>query len=130
MPTSSLPGRRSSIRARSCPIADAGNRPPALDRGRRRTVRQVAVYEALVTAGSFVSVRDLHDRPRAAGQRIGFTTVYRALRALAANGGAHVISGRDGRTAYRACGAGHHHHHKNTRNSGPYYFQQRSRQEN
>ncbi len=68
------------------------------------------MYEALAAAGSFVSARDLHDSLRAAGQRIGFTTVYRALRALAANGGAHVISGRDGRAAYRACGAGHHHH--------------------
>jgi Fur family transcriptional regulator, ferric uptake regulator len=74
------------------------------------TVRHDAVRQALAATGTFVSAQDLHAQLRASGRRIGLTTVYRALAAMADSGEADVLTA-DGQQVYRACGSEHHHHH-------------------
>jgi Fur family ferric uptake transcriptional regulator len=77
----------------------------------RMTSRQKAVRDALAASGRFMTAQDLHDRLGAAGQRVGLTTVYRTLRALAGSGDADVVQAADGDRAYRVCGSATHHHH-------------------
>lgn len=81
------------------------------------TARHDTVRQALADAGTFVSAQDLHARLRAAGHRIGLTTVYRALAAMTDRGEADVLTA-DGQQIYRACGAGEHHHHLVCRTCG------------
>jgi Fur family transcriptional regulator, ferric uptake regulator len=82
------------------------------------TARQDTVRQALATAGTFISAQDLHARLRSAGHKIGLTTVYRALQALAARGELDVLNTGDGQQAYRACGSDTHHHHLVCRKCG------------
>jgi len=81
------------------------------------TARHDTVRRALAAAGTFVSAQDLHAQLRAAGHRIGLTTVYRALAAMADGGEADVLTA-DGQQVYRACGSGEHHHHLVCRSCG------------
>jgi Fur family ferric uptake transcriptional regulator len=81
------------------------------------TARHDAVRRALAEAGTFVSAQDLHARLRASAHRIGLTTVYRALAAMAEAGEADVLTA-DGQQVYRACGSGEHHHHLVCRSCG------------
>jgi Fur family transcriptional regulator, ferric uptake regulator len=81
------------------------------------TARHDSVRQALAAAGTFVSAQDLHAQLRAAGHRIGLTTVYRALAAMAEGGEADVLT-VDGQQVYRACGSGEHHHHLVCRSCG------------
>jgi Fur family ferric uptake transcriptional regulator len=81
------------------------------------TARRDAVRQALAAAGTFISAQDLHARLRAAGSRIGLTTVYRALAAMAGNAEADVLTS-GGQQVYRACGSGEHHHHLVCRSCG------------
>ena len=76
----------------------------------RMTARRQAVRAALSASRKFASAQDLYAQLRAAGHRVGLTTVYRALRALEANGEVHVLRAPDGGRAYRACGRDGHHH--------------------
>jgi Fur family ferric uptake transcriptional regulator len=81
------------------------------------TARHDSVRQALSAAGTFVSAQDLHARLRLAGHRIGLTTVYRALAAMAEAGEADVLT-TDGQQVYRACDSGEHHHHLVCRSCG------------
>jgi Fur family transcriptional regulator, ferric uptake regulator len=81
------------------------------------TARHDAVRRALADAGTFISAQDLYTRLRAGGHRIGLTTVYRALAAMAETGEADVLTA-DGQQVYRACGTGEHHHHLVCRSCG------------
>ncbi len=81
------------------------------------TARQDSVRQALAAAGTFISAQDLHARLRAAGHRIGLTTVYRALAAMTHDGEADTLTS-DGQQVYRACGRGEHHHHLVCRSCG------------
>lgn len=81
------------------------------------TARRDAVRQALASAGTFISAQDLHARLRAAGNRIGLTTVYRALAAMAGAAEADVLTA-GGQQVYRACGSGEHHHHLVCRTCG------------
>lgn len=81
------------------------------------TVRHDAVRQALAATGTFVSAQDLHAQLRASGHRIGLTTVYRALAAMAESGEADVLTA-EGQQVYRACGSEHHHHHLVCRHCG------------
>jgi Fur family transcriptional regulator, ferric uptake regulator len=81
------------------------------------TARRDAVRQALTSAGTFISAQDLHARLRAAGSRIGLTTVYRALAAMAGAAEADVLTA-GGQQVYRACGSGEHHHHLVCRTCG------------
>jgi Fur family transcriptional regulator, ferric uptake regulator len=76
----------------------------------RMTSRQQAVRGALLARTKFISAQDLHVQLRAAGHRVGLTTVYRTLRALEASGEVHVLRTPDGIRVYRACGRDSHHH--------------------
>ncbi len=82
------------------------------------TARQDTVRQALTTARTFVSAQDLHARLRSAGHKIGLTTVYRALQAMADRGELDVLNAGDGQQVYRACGSGSHHHHLVCRTCG------------
>jgi Fur family transcriptional regulator, ferric uptake regulator len=75
------------------------------------TTRQDIIRQALAEAGSFISAQDLHARLQSAGHRIGLTTVYRALHALAGDGMADTLREKDGQHVYRACGSREPHHH-------------------
>ncbi len=82
------------------------------------TARQDTVRQALASAGTFVSAQDLHAQLRSSGHKIGLTTVYRALQALADRGDLDVLNAGDGQQVYRACGSGEHHHHLVCRTCG------------
>lgn len=58
----------------------------------------------------FRTASQVHDELRQDGQRIGLSTVYRFLQALADRGELDVIHLADGEAAYRRCSMGHHHH--------------------
>lgn len=77
---------------------------------RRSTRQRAAVNEVLGELTEFRTAQQLHDELRQQGLRVGLTTVYRTLQALADNGGVDVIRTGDGEAAYRRCSTGHHHH--------------------
>jgi Fur family ferric uptake transcriptional regulator len=100
---------------RTAPSTPAGP-PPA----RLRNTRQAEALEAILReADGFRTAQDLFAELRRRGDRIGLTTVYRHLAALAEQGSADVVHTADGESQYRLCGvpAGtgkptedHHHH--------------------
>jgi Fur family ferric uptake transcriptional regulator len=74
------------------------------------TRQQQAVVAALDAADGFRSAQELHADLRAAGERVGLTTVYRVLQAMADRGEVDVIRGDVAEARYRRCGPRHHHH--------------------
>ena len=77
---------------------------------KRSTWQKTAVKEALHKSPGFVSAQELYQLLALEGQKIGLTTVYRALTDLVAVGEADSLASADGETKYRNCGADHHHH--------------------
>lgn len=77
---------------------------------KRSTWQKTAVKEALNAAAGFVSAQELHQSLVLQGQKIGLTTVYRALTDLVQLGEADSLASAEGETKYRNCGADHHHH--------------------
>lgn len=77
----------------------------------RATRQRTAVAEALGTQTSFRSAQEIHEAMRAAGERVGLTTVYRTLQAMAAAGELDVLLTADGESVYRRCRSDDHHHH-------------------
>lgn len=75
------------------------------------TRQRTAVTRALAAADGFQSAQALHDALRAGGDRVGLTTVYRHLQALADAGEVDVLRTDDGEAVYRRCVADDHHHH-------------------
>jgi len=69
------------------------------------TTRQDIIRRALAGTGTFTSAQDLHARLRSAGHRIGLSTVYRTLHALARDGAADTLRAEDGQHLYRTCGS-------------------------
>jgi Fur family ferric uptake transcriptional regulator len=82
------------------------------------TSRREAVREILVGNTSFRSAQDIYAELRADGAKIGLTTVYRALQALADAGQIDVLRTDDGESVYRVCASGTHHHHLVCRRCG------------
>jgi Fur family transcriptional regulator, ferric uptake regulator len=74
------------------------------------TRQRTAVQDELGRDSAFRSAQEIHARMRSAGHRIGLTTVYRSLQALADADEVDVLRSDDGEATYRACSAGHHHH--------------------
>jgi Fur family ferric uptake transcriptional regulator len=74
------------------------------------TRQRTAVQDELARDSAFRSAQEIHSRMRAEGHRIGLTTVYRSLQALAEADEVDVLRSDDGEATYRACSAGHHHH--------------------
>jgi Fur family ferric uptake transcriptional regulator len=82
------------------------------------TRQRVAVREELARDDAFRSAQDVHARLRATGTRIGLTTVYRALQAMAVSGEVDVMRQPDGESVYRRCSSDRHHHHLVCRSCG------------
>ena len=82
------------------------------------TRQRVAVREELARDDAFRSAQDVHARLRATGTRIGLTTVYRALQAMAESGEVDVMRQPDGESVYRRCSSDRHHHHLVCRSCG------------
>lgn len=74
------------------------------------TRQRSAVRAELAREPAFRSAQDIHSRLRAGGTRVGLTTVYRALQAMAEADEVDVLRSDDGEAAYRLCSKGHHHH--------------------
>jgi Fur family ferric uptake transcriptional regulator len=72
----------------------------------------------LEEADGFMSAQDLHAELRGRGQRVGLTTVYNQLRALADAGQVDSLRAEDGEALYRRCGSDEHHHHLLCRSCG------------
>jgi Fur family transcriptional regulator, ferric uptake regulator len=76
-----------------------------------RTTRQRTAIAALLDeVDSFHSAQTIHAMLRDRGERLGLTTVYRTLQALADAGEVDVMRPPSGEYLYRRCGRGHHHH--------------------
>ncbi|MFI6451215.1 Fur family transcriptional regulator [Streptosporangium amethystogenes] len=80
--------------------------------------RRDAVHAVLRQSEGFRSAQDVYAEMRAEGAKIGLTTVYRALQALADTGHVDVLRTDDGESVYRACASGDHHHHLVCRTCG------------
>jgi Fur family ferric uptake transcriptional regulator len=78
--------------------------------GRQPTRQQRAVTAALDAADDFRSAQEIHDQLRAGGDRVGLSTVYRALQAMADAGDVDVLRSEGGEAVYRRCSTSHHHH--------------------
>ncbi|MDQ4058213.1 MAG: transcriptional repressor [Actinomycetota bacterium] len=83
----------------------------AVNRPQRSTKQRAAIKEALEAAAGFRSAQELHDDLKAEGRRVGLTTVYRNLQALAQAGEVDMLRANDGEVIYRRCESGEHHHH-------------------
>ncbi|MDQ3956883.1 MAG: transcriptional repressor [Actinomycetota bacterium] len=84
----------------------------------RATRQRLAIREALDRAAGFRTAQELHDDLKASGERVGLTTVYRTLQALAETGGVDVLRRSDGEAIYRRCSTDDHHHHLICRQCG------------
>jgi Fur family ferric uptake transcriptional regulator len=87
------------------PLA-AGEPQPA----KRNTRQRGAVAALLDRVEGFHSAQDLHAMLRTKGERVGLTTVYRTLQAMADDGELDVMRPPGGEHLYRRCSQGHHHH--------------------
>lgn len=77
---------------------------------RRATWQKTAVFEALSADAVFISAQELHQKLLVSGQKLGLTTVYRALTDLVESGEADALAGEDSEMRYRICSDEHHHH--------------------
>jgi Fur family ferric uptake transcriptional regulator len=68
------------------------------------------VLAALERVGGFASAQEVYQKLERDGDRIGLTTVYRALQSLLADRIVDVLRREDGEAIYRLCGDSHHHH--------------------
>jgi Fur family ferric uptake transcriptional regulator len=84
----------------------------------RETRQKRALAALLDESDGFMSAQDLFAALRSRGERVGLTTVYNQLRALADAGEVDTRRTEDGETLYRRCGSGHHHHHLVCRSCG------------
>lgn len=84
----------------------------------RATRQRTAVAAVLGTEDAFRSAQELYESLRAAGERVGLTTVYRTLQAMATAGEVDVLRTADGESVYRRCRSGAHHHHLVCRSCG------------
>lgn len=76
----------------------------------RNTRQRSAVAALLAEVDGFHSAQDLHMMLRERSIRIGLTTVYRTLQALADAEEIDVMRPPGGEHLYRRCSGGHHHH--------------------
>jgi Fur family transcriptional regulator, ferric uptake regulator len=76
----------------------------------RNTRQRGAVGALLADVEDFRSAQELHAMLRERGERVGLTTVYRTLQALADAGEIDVMRPPEGEQLFRRCSRGHHHH--------------------
>lgn len=87
----------------------------------RVTTQGQAVLSELRESGGFLSAQDVWAAMRASGNKVGLSTVYRRLQAMADDGLLDVVRVADGEATYRYCGPsleGSHHHHVVCRKCG------------
>ncbi len=84
----------------------------------RQTRQKRALAAVLDETDQFRSAQQLHAALRARGERVGLTTVYTQLRALADAGQVSVLRADDGESLYRRCATDDHHHHLVCRECG------------
>jgi Fur family ferric uptake transcriptional regulator len=84
----------------------------------RPTRQRSAVAAALGTGHAFRSAQELYETLRAAGDKVGLTTVYRTLQAMVDAGELDVLRTDDGEAVYRRCSRDDHHHHLVCRGCG------------
>ena len=84
----------------------------------RATRQRAAVAAVLADTEDFRSAQELHAILRDRGERVGLTTVYRTLQALADAGEVDLLRSNDGETVYRRCSSETHHHHLVCRKCG------------
>jgi Fur family transcriptional regulator, ferric uptake regulator len=77
----------------------------------RATRQRAAITEALGAANGFRSAQEIFDSVRERGEKVGLTTVYRTLQALAEVGEVDVLRVDDKEAVYRRCDSVDHHHH-------------------
>ncbi|WP_117209845.1 Fur family transcriptional regulator [Allorhizocola rhizosphaerae] len=87
--------------------------------GTARSTRQRGeILTILRETEDFKTAQQLFADLRQQGSKIGLTTVYRNLQALADAGEADTMRLPNGEQLYRLCGQGRHHHHLVCRNCG------------
>jgi Fur family transcriptional regulator, ferric uptake regulator len=74
------------------------------------TRQRAAVRQELAREPAFRSAQEIYARLRSGGDRVGLTTVYRALQSMVDAGEVDMLRTDDGESAYRLCSEGHHHH--------------------
>lgn len=72
---------------------------------------QRAVLDVLADGTTFLSAQEIHVRLLNGNNRIGLTSVYRALQALTDDAVVDVVRQPSGELAYRRCATPTHHHH-------------------
>ena len=77
----------------------------------RSTRQKRALARVLEESPSFRSAQDLYAQLRDRGERVGLTTVYNQLRALADAREVDVFRTAEGELLYRQCKSALHHHH-------------------
>ena len=91
----------------------AGSTATRIEPGRHRyaTRQGEAIASVLTDVAEFRSAQEIYAELRRRGVRVGLTTVYRHLGALADRGEVDVLHTPAGETVYRQCAAEAHHHH-------------------
>jgi Fur family ferric uptake transcriptional regulator len=84
----------------------------------RPTRQRSAVARALGGSETFRSAQEVHDDLLHDGDKVGLTTVYRTLQAMANAGEVDVLRTDDGEAVYRRCRSEAHHHHLVCRSCG------------
>jgi Fur family ferric uptake transcriptional regulator len=84
----------------------------------RQTRQGQAVLNVVLGSDNFRSAQDIHAELRAAGERVGLTTVYRHLALLTEEGRLDALQTADGELVYRRCHSDQHHHHVVCRQCG------------
>ena len=90
--------------------AETKSAAPQTATAARNTRQRSAISALLGEVAGFHSAQELHAMLRDRGERIGLTTVYRALQSLADAGEIDVMRPAGGEHLYRRCSQEHHHH--------------------
>jgi Fur family ferric uptake transcriptional regulator len=84
----------------------------------RRTLQRASVLSTLIASADFTSAQALHARLRSTGERVGLSTVYRTLAALADAGRADVVRDPGGERLFRYRPSEEHQHYLLCRHCG------------
>lgn len=79
--------------------------------GVRTTRQRTAVVGILRELNTFASAKTIHEELQKKEAKVGLTTVYRTLQALADIDAVDVLRMANGETLYRQCLSDEHHHH-------------------
>jgi Fur family ferric uptake transcriptional regulator len=78
--------------------------------GTRTTRQRTAIEALLASTDDFQSAQELHAALARTGSRVGLSTVYRTLQAMADSGDVDVLRQENGEALFRRCSTRHHHH--------------------